>query len=196
MKEFKVTEIKLKIIRGRAGPSEERFPYTTIIEYLTTDDSKNLTMSISPTIYFIIKQVLNEELDDLERVIFHTIRPDERLFFHDLFKNNLMKITMKKALAVVDRIVIDKITQIKPSIFNYAASIYLTNGQRVPNVIPSDAVFVGLLANKSIYLDAELLELKEKIDQEMTEKTVANEEELAKEKEEKKEDSSSKNLYT
>lgn len=196
MKELKIVDIKLKIIRGRGSPSEERFPYNTIVEYYTTDESKNLTMSISPPTFFILKQVLNEELDDLQRVIFHTIRPDDRLFFQNLFQNNLIKISMKKALAIVDRIVIDKITPIKPSTYNYAASIYLTNGERIPNVIPSDAVFIGLLAGKSIYIDDSLLELKDKIDQEIAEKTAVKEEGPPTGKEEKKGDPNSEILYT
>ena len=196
MKELKIVDIKLKIIRGRGNSSEERFPYNTIVEYYTTDESKNLTMSISPPTYFLLKQVLNEGLDDLERVILHTIRPDDRLFFQNLFQNNLIKISMKKALAIVDRIVIDKITPIKPSTYNYAASIYLTNGERIPNVIPSDAVFIGLLAGKSIYIDDSLLELKDKIDQEIAEKTAVKEEGSPTGKEEKKGDPNSEILYT
>jgi len=198
MKELKVVDIKLKIVRGSAGLREERFPYTTLVEYFTTDASKNLTMGISPPFYFVLKQVLNQELDDLERFIYHNVRPDERLFFQDLYlENNLMKISMKRTLAnIIDRIVIDKITPIKQSTYTYAASIYLNNGQRVPDVIPSDAVVMGLLASKDIYITTELLETKEQIDRELIEKAEAQEEGLPKDKEEKKGDPNSEILYT
>jgi bifunctional DNase/RNase len=69
-----------------------------------------------------------------------------------------LKITMRKALIeTVDRVVIDTINRLREDIYNFAASIYLNNGQRIHDVMPSDAVIIALLANKSIYIDTTLL---------------------------------------
>lgn len=193
MKEIKVTDIKLQIIRGRPGPAEKRFEYSTLIEYFIGDD-KSLTMGIIPPTYFYIKKVLNEELDDLERVILHNIQRDNRIFFRELFvENNLMKISVTKTLSeIVDRIVIDDIQPIGKLSYNFAASIFLNNGQRIPKVIPSDAVVIALMAKKEIYITDELMDEKVKIDEEI-EKRMKKEE---KSKDDKEETEVPKGIYT
>ena len=200
MPELKVIDIKLKIVRGRPSPNEKRFSYSTIVEYIIdpADPSKNLTVGVIPPTYFTLKQVLKEDLDDLERVIYHNVREDDRFFFQDLFlENNLMKITMRKALIeTVDRVVIDTINRLSENTYNFAASIYLNNGQRIHDVMPSDAIVIALLANKNIYIDTMLLEMKEKIDREIEEKTEPKAEGSPTDDDGKKDDSISKNLYT
>ncbi len=200
MPELKVIDIKLKIVRGRPSPNEKRFSYSTIVEYIIdpADPSKRLTMGVIPPTYFTLKQVLKQDLDDLERVIYHNVREDDRFFFQDLFlENNLMKITMRKALIeIVDCVIIDTINRLKEDTYNFAASIYLNNGQRIHDVMPSDAVIIALLADKNIYIDTMLLEMKEKIDREIEEKTEPKAEGSPTDEEGKKDDSISKNLYT
>lgn len=200
MTELKVVDIKLKIVRGRSSPNEKRFSYSTLVEYIIdpADASKKLVVGVIPPTYFILKQVLKEDLDDLERVIYHNIREDIRLFFQDLFlENNLLKISMRKALIeTVDRVVIDTINRLREDTYNFAASIYLNNGQRLHDVMPSDAVIIALVANKNIYIDTTLQETKEKIDRQIEEKTEPKAEGSPTDEAGKDDDSNAKNLYT
>jgi bifunctional DNase/RNase len=201
MKELKIQEIKLKIIRGRTGPAQERFEYSTLIEYYF-DVNKNtkqiLTMGIIPPTYFFLKQVLNEDLDDLERVIFHSIQSDNRKILQELFiENNLMKISlMEKLDAIIDRVVIDSIIRMGKTGYKFAASLYLNNGERIPNVIPSDAVILAILGKKDIYILDELLEEKQKAEQEIEEHVASKKEQASKPKDEIDEPELPKNIYT
>ena len=192
-------DIKLRIVRGRTGPADKRFEYSTLIDYIIKDEGgKTLTMGITPPVYFFLKQVLNEELDDLERVIFHNIRRENRKILKDLFiDNNLLNISLKGVLVgAVDRIVIDGIKSVGKLNYNFSASIYLNNGQRIPNIIPSDAVVIALLANKSIYITDSLLDEKEKIDKEIEEKMTSKKEPKPESEDEQKEGKVPKSLYT
>lgn len=194
--ELKIVEIKLKIVRGRSGPGEKRFEYSTLIEYIIGEDEekKVLTMGIIPPTYFYLKQVLREELDDLERVVLHNIQRDYRKIIRELFiENNLLHVNLEKTLAEsVDRVVIDHLKPIGKTNYNFSASIYLNNGQRIPEVIPSDAAVIALIANKNIYVTNGLLAEKERIDQEIDER-LASEKEKAKKPEETE---APKTIYT
>ena len=200
MTEIKVVDIKLKIVRGRTGPTEKRFEYSTLIEYIIDKgkDGKNLIMGIVPPTYFHLKKVLNEDLDDLERVIFHNIRKDDRKYLEELFvTNNLLKINLKKALGeIIDRVVIDNITETGRLGYIFSASIYLNNGQRIPNVIPSDGVVLAILGKKDIYVKDTLLEEKEKLDQQIEERMAAKKDEKPKIEYKPKETDIPKNIYT
>ena len=168
--ELKIVDVKLKIIRGKTGPSAQRFQYSTLIEYYigVGEDQKILTMGIIPPTYFYLKRVLNEELDDLDKVILHNIQRDNRKIIRELFiENNLMFMNLKNALMdSIDRIVIDGVHTIGKLSYNFSASVYLTNGQRIPYIIPSDAVVFALVAGKDIYVTDTLLEAKDRIDRE------------------------------
>ena len=111
--ELKVTEIQLKIVRGRSSPGEKRFEYSTLIEYVIGEDEekKVLTMGIIPPTYFYIKRVMRQDLDDLERVVLHNVQRDYRKIIRELFiENNLLHINLEKALVEPgDRVVIDHI---------------------------------------------------------------------------------------
>lgn len=201
MNKYEVVDIKLKIVRGRVSPNEERFSYSTLVEYYydSQEDKKennHLTMGISPPTYFFLKEVLKQQLEALERVILHNVKGDDRKFLHDLFiQNNLLRINMIKILAeTVDEVVIDGIKPMGQSSYNFSASLYLNNGQRIPNIIPSDAVVIALLAKKKIYILDRVIYEKEKIDQEFQEK-FASEKEIDEGDESKKSDIP-KNLYT
>jgi len=198
MKEIKVVDIKLKIIRGRVGPADRRFQYSTLIEYFIGEDEggKVLTMGLIPPTYFFLKQVLNEDLNDLERVIYHNIRKDDRKILRELFiTNNLIKINLKNTLStIIDRVVIDKIDPIGSMNYNFSASLYLNNGQRVPNVIPSDAAVIALIANKDIFIVDDLFEEKDRIDDEIEERLSSKK--TGKPSSEEEEIDIPKNIYT
>ena len=177
MKKIKVVDIKLKIVRGRPGPTEKRFQYSTLIEYFLEgkEDDTPLTMGITPHTYFFLKKVLNEDLDDLERVIYHNIRVDNRKLLTELFlENHLLNISLKKELIdTVDEVVIDTLKPVGQSGYNFSASIYLNNGQRIPNIIPSDAIVLALLGKKDIYIESHVLEEKAQLDKEFEEKMAS-----------------------
>jgi len=170
--ELKILDIKLKIIRGKTAPmDQQRFQYSTLIEYYigAGEDQKILTMGIIPPTYFYLKRVLNEELDDLDKVILHNIiQRDNRKIIRELFiENNLMFMNLRNALMdSIDRIVIDNLHTLGKLNYNFSASVYLTNGQRIPYIIPSDAVVFALVAGKDIYVTDTLLEAKDRIDRE------------------------------
>ncbi len=178
--ELKIIDIKLKIVRGKTGPVEQRFQYSTLIEYyigesVEGEDQKILTMGIIPPTYFYLKRVLNEELDDLDKVISHNIQRDSRKIIRELFiDNNLMFLNLKNALSgSIERVVIDNVHTIGKLNYNFSASIYLTNGQRIPYIIPSDALVFALVAGKDIFVTTSLLEEKDRIDREFEEQISA-----------------------
>lgn len=176
MIKLRVKDIKLKIVRGRISTAEQRFQYSTLMEYVIQEDDRetSLIMGIIPPTYFYLKDVLNEELDDLERVILHNIQSDRRLSIRDLFvQNNLLHLNIEKSLsAAIDMVVIDEITRFGKTSYNFAASLYLTNGERIPNVVPSDALVLALLADKrdAIFVSDALIREREAIDRELSTK--------------------------
>jgi hypothetical protein len=179
MKRKKVVNIRLRIVRGKPpGPSEKRLQYSTLIEYVleSEDEGANLIMGITPPTYFFLKSVLKQEITDLERVIYHNIRTDTRKIFQELFfENNLLNINLKKRLDdSIDEVVIDKLKEIGPNAgYNFSASIYLSNGQRIPNIIPSDAIVFAILANKDIFVSEGVLTEKARLDEELTAKMAS-----------------------
>ncbi|MFX1293496.1 MAG: hypothetical protein ACFFD2_01365 [Promethearchaeota archaeon] len=200
MNKIKVVDIKLKIIRGRSSPGEMRFKYSTLIEYFLEDkeNGKRIIMGITPSTYFFIKQVLKEGLNDLERVIFHNIRVDSRKSLHELFiENNLLNISLKKEMVeVIDKVVIDNLKSFGKSGYNFSASLFLNNGQRIPNIIPSDAIVLALLANKDIYISNSILEEKEKIDKEFDEIVESKRDTYNEGEKEQKKGKIPENIYT
>jgi len=179
MKRVKVVDIRLKIIRGKPpSPTEKRFQYSTLIEYVLEgkEDGEHLVMGITPPTYFFLKQVLKQELTDLERVIYHNIRIDSRKFLQELLiQNNLLNINLKKALIEsVDEVVIDNLNKVGLSApYKFSASLYLNNGERIPNIIPSDAIIFALLANKTIFITEAVLQEKGRLDKLFFEKLQA-----------------------
>ncbi len=179
MKRKKVVDIQLRIVRGKPpGPSEKRLQYSTLIEYILESENEgaNLIMGITPPTYFFLKSVLKQEITDLERVIYHNIRADARKVLQELFiENNLLNINLKKGLdESIDEVVIDKLKKIGPNVgYNFSASIYLTNGQRIPNIIPSDAIVFAILAHKDIFVTENVLIEKARLDAELMAKMVS-----------------------
>ncbi len=200
MNKIKVLDIKLKIVRGRPGPGEKRFQYSTLVEYILeeNEDGTSLTMGVTPPTYFFLKQVLKTKLTDLERVIYHSIRTDFRIYFRELFiQNNLLNIKLKKVLAEsIDEIIIDELRAVGRQGYTFSASIYLTNGQRIPNVIPSDAVVLALLAKKDIYIGDNVLKEKVRLDKEFQEQLTGKKESNRKDDKKPKELIGPKNIYT
>ncbi|MHA1267517.1 MAG: hypothetical protein ACTSRS_19940 [Candidatus Helarchaeota archaeon] len=200
--ELRVLDIKLKIIRGRTKPRARRFQYSTLIQYIIEGDAEEivLDMGIIPPTYFFIKAVMNEDLDDLERVILHTIKDDSRKILRELFiENNLLNLNLKKGLASsLDRVVIDDIISQGKWDYIFVASIYLTNGQRIPHVVPTEAVILALLAGKKeeIYVTDKLLTAKAKLDQELKSRLETTLEPGAGKESEEKKPTIPKNLYT
>ena len=198
MSEVKVIDVKLKIIRGRAHPTERRLDYSTVVDYIITEGEtgEKLSMSVVPPVYFYLKRVLNEEFDDLERVIFHTIQEDDRTYLEEfILTNNLLKINLKKILtAAIERIVIDRVREVGRTGYIFSASIYLNNGQRIPNVIPSDAVAIAILGGKDIFVKTKVLEEKKELDKLIDDRMTQKKEEKP-EPDEKKPDIP-KNIYT
>ena len=58
--ELRVTDIKLKIVRGRTSPAEQRFQYSTLIEYSVArgDEEILLVMGVIPPTFFYLKEVI------------------------------------------------------------------------------------------------------------------------------------------
>ena len=93
-------------------------------------------------------------------------------------------------------IIIDNLHTLGKLNYNFSASVYLTNGQRIPYIIPSDAIVFALVAGKDIYVTETLLEAKDRIDREFEEKESSKKDDETEGEGQKETEEIPKNIYT